>query len=203
MEQIAQKTKRNATNPVITKTYTIKASKTQQKSKTEESTTANQKLAELKPFVPSKTDTYTQSQPKAKKSHENPNVKAKHSTSPTYPHTNQSKNQKNKNETHYQVTPAKYSNNLQASYRTYSSSTQPSENDSESYKKNFEGFKVVQNGNVILNSLLSDSESESQNGESSSGSEGSTSKAICFATSLCNIGPSSNKISLPAFLMGY
>jgi hypothetical protein len=205
MEQIAQKTKRSQPNPAITKTYTVKASKSQQKSKTAEQNTTSPKLAESKPFVPSKADTHAQSHQKPKKYNENQCIQAKNSTSPTYSNTKYSKSQKNKNETYSQMIPAKHNNNSQSNKRNYSTgSTQPSENDSESFgKKQYEGFKVVQNGNIILDSLLSDSETESQNEEISSGSEVSASKVICFATSQCNIGPSSNKISLPEFLMGY
>jgi len=189
---------------VITKTYTVKVSKSQKKSKLAEPKTSNQKLTELKQPASTKSDYYAQSNQKTKKSNENPCSKAKNSTSPTYLNAKQSYSPKIRSDTTYQGTPAKYKN-LQPSTRTYStSSTQPSENDSESFrKKNFEGFKVVQSGNVILNSLLSDSETESQNEGMSSGSDVSASKVICFATSLCNIGPSSNKISLPEFLMGY
>lgn len=195
MEQIAQKTKRNQTNPGVTKTYTVKVSKSQQKSKTAEQVIASKKTDVSKPAAPSKTDSHAFNNQKCKKLNENQPVKTKHSTSPAYSNTVQAKNSRNKNETY---SPAKlHNNNLIPNHRNYSSSTQPSENDSEKS----EGFKIVQNGKIILNSLLSDSETESQ--ENSSGSETNAPKISRFATSLCNIGPSCNKISLPEFLMGY
>lgn len=74
------------------------------------------------------------------------------------------------------------------------SSTQPSSEDSEVLRRNVEGYKVVQGGNIIHDSLLSDSESDSQNEKS----QASSPKR--FATATSNLGPSSKEISLPSFL---
>ena len=84
--------------------------------------------------------------------------------------------------------------------RCYSaSSTQPSSEDSDLYRKqNKEGVKVVQGGNIIHDSLLSGSgESDDDIG---SGGNSHTAKLKRFATSVSNLGPSCKEISLPGFL---
>lgn len=90
-----------------------------------------------------------------------------------------------------------YNNNTKRCYSA--SSTQPSSEDSDLYRKqNKEGVKVVQGGNIIHDSLLSGSgESDDDIG---SGGNSHTAKLKRFATSVSNIGPSCKEISLPGFL---
>lgn len=205
MEQNSSKTKRTRASHILAKTYIVKVDKPKNgKSKVPSENVNASELAQSKPPCPTKTGSHSPSDHKAKKSKGNPEIQIYNSIVHNKQTAKQSSSRNEENAYNDYGTPFRKQGSRDLP-RTYSTpSTQASGNDSETLrKKTIEGFKVVRNGNILIDSLPSESESDTQNGSVSSGSEGNPSKYTRFATSQCNIGPSCNKISLPHFLVGY